>query len=116
MNSDDEDASEDDDDDMQGSRANAIGVLAECMSGLGLQLGQYVNLLLPYLLTLTKDASTNVRNNSLYTIGEMTLHGKEHVYQYPLFYLTMSYGNERFPNDSKSASLRAQSDDRCHLS
>lgn len=79
----DEDSDEDDED-SEGSRANAIGVLAECMAGLGVQLGSYISGLLPYLLGLTKDPDTNVRNNALFAIGEMALHGKEHMFQqYP---------------------------------
>lgn len=73
---------EDDEDEMEGTRANTIGVIAECMSGLGENVSGYVNSLLPYLLGLTKDPDANVRNNSLYTIGEMALHGKQHVYQH----------------------------------
>jgi hypothetical protein len=65
------------------AKANSIGMLAECMEGLGEYVAPHLNTLVPYLLCLTKDSSVNIRNNAIYAIGEMALHGKAVVYPYP---------------------------------
>jgi vesicle coat complex subunit len=53
------------------------------MEPLGPKLGQFVPQLLPLFLELFKDESDEVRNNAVYGIGEMVLHGKEALFSYP---------------------------------
>ncbi|KAJ8963724.1 hypothetical protein NQ317_011346 [Molorchus minor] len=62
----------------------AFGTLAECMKSLN----GYVEKFLPALMTLwmtgAKDASEEVRNNAIFGLGEMLLHGKDRVFsKYP---------------------------------
>ncbi|KAJ8965378.1 hypothetical protein NQ317_015677 [Molorchus minor] len=65
-------------------RSFAFGTLAECMKSLN----GYVEKFLPALMTLwmtgAKDASEEVRNNAIFGLGEMLLHGKDRVFsKYP---------------------------------
>ncbi|KAJ8924603.1 hypothetical protein NQ315_000753 [Exocentrus adspersus] len=63
-----------------GQRSFAFGTLAECMKSLN----GYVEKFLPTLLTLwltgAKDPSEEVRNNSIFGLGEMILYGREKVF------------------------------------
>ncbi|XP_017781860.1 PREDICTED: importin-4-like [Nicrophorus vespilloides] len=61
-------------------RSFAYGTLAECMK----PLSTYVEKFVPQLLHLweagTKDSSEEVRNNSVYGLGEMIFHGRDCLY------------------------------------
>lgn len=61
-----------------------MGTLAECMKPLDIHVGKFVPQLLPLLLQGSRDQADEVRNNSIFALGEMVLYGKEHVYPYPL--------------------------------
>lgn len=63
-------------------RSLAVGTLAECMKPLGIHVGKFMDQLLPLLLEGSADKADEVRNNSIFAIGEMVLNGKEHVYPY----------------------------------
>nr|CAD7590948.1 unnamed protein product [Timema genevievae] len=64
-------------------RSFSVGTLSECMEPLGLRVAQFVPQLLPLFLQLAKDESDEVRNNAIFGVGEMVLHGKEALYPYP---------------------------------
>jgi hypothetical protein len=53
------------------------------MEPLGSRIGQFVPQLLPLFLQLSKDESDEVRNNAIFGIGEMVLHGKDSLFPYP---------------------------------
>jgi hypothetical protein len=53
------------------------------MEPLGPRLGQFVPQLLPLFLQVSRDESDEVRNNAIFGIGEMVLHGKEALFPYP---------------------------------
>jgi hypothetical protein len=53
------------------------------MEPLGPRIGQFVPQLLPLFLQLSKDESDEVRNNAIFGIGEMVLHGKHSLFPYP---------------------------------
>jgi len=53
------------------------------MEPLGARIGQFVPQLLPLFLQLSKDESDEVRNNAIFGIGEMVLHGKHSLFPYP---------------------------------
>jgi hypothetical protein len=57
--------------------------LSESLEPLGPNIGQFVPQLLPLFLELSRDESDEVRNNAIYGIGEMALHGKEALFPYP---------------------------------
>ncbi|XP_044765904.1 importin-4-like [Coccinella septempunctata] len=63
-------------------RSFAFGTLAECMSCLGI----YVEKFVPQLLQLWKagirDRADEVRNNAVFGLGEMILHGKDKIFNY----------------------------------
>jgi hypothetical protein len=61
------------------------------MEPLGPRIGQFVPQLLPLFLQVSRDESDEVRNNAIFGIGEMVLHGKEALFPYPfLQYVTKS--------------------------
>jgi hypothetical protein len=64
-------------------RSFAFGTLAECMKCLDV----YVEKFLPHLVQLwlagAKDAADEVRNNAIFGLGEMILHGKSAIFPYP---------------------------------
>nr|CAD7413427.1 unnamed protein product [Timema cristinae] len=64
-------------------RSFSVGTLSECMEPLGPRVAQFVPQLLPLFLQLAKDESDEVRNNAIFGVGEMVLHGKEALYPYP---------------------------------
>jgi hypothetical protein len=64
-------------------RSFAIGTLSESLEPLGPNTGQFVPLLLPLFLELSRDESDEVRNNAIYGIGELAFHGKEALFPYP---------------------------------
>jgi hypothetical protein len=53
------------------------------MEPLGPRIGQFVPQLLPLFLQVSRDESDEVRNNAIFGIGEMALHGKEALFPYP---------------------------------
>lgn len=63
-------------------RSFASGTIAECFSALGHVVSAFVPQILPMLLKLTSDEDSDVRNNSLYGLGELALHGKNAVSSY----------------------------------
>nr|CAD7462078.1 unnamed protein product [Timema tahoe] len=63
-------------------RSFSVGTLSECMEPLGPRVAQFVSQLLPLFLQLAKDESDEVRNNAIFGVGEMVLHGKEALYPY----------------------------------
>ncbi|CAG2066245.1 unnamed protein product, partial [Timema podura] len=64
-------------------RSFSVGTLSECMEPLGPRVAQFVPQLLPLFLQLAKDESDEVRNNAIFGVGEMVLHGKEALYPVP---------------------------------
>ncbi|XP_065340245.1 importin-4-like [Cloeon dipterum] len=66
-----------------GQRSFSTGVIAECMEPLGAaQIANFSGQLMPLLLKLAQDSVPDVRNNSIYAIGEMAYHGKDPIYRY----------------------------------
>lgn len=61
-------------------RSFSVGTLSESMEPLGPRIGQFVPQLLPLFLQLSKDESDEVRNNAIFGIGEMVLHGKHTLF------------------------------------
>ncbi|CRL01971.1 CLUMA_CG015064, isoform A [Clunio marinus] len=60
----------------QSQRAMAVGVVSECFEPLGEFTAQYFDNLLPLFIDLLNDRSDEeVRNNAVYAIGEMVVHG-----------------------------------------
>lgn len=66
----------------ESQRSFGVGMIAECMAGVGLCLDMFVQQLLPLLITLSRDESDEVRNNSIYAIGELAYHGKNAIFPY----------------------------------
>ncbi|XP_076749367.1 importin-4 [Xylocopa sonorina] len=64
----------------EAQRSFAVGTISECFAGLKHRVSTFVFQLLPIFLKLTDDPSAEVRNNAIYGIGELALHGKEAVY------------------------------------
>uniref|UniRef100_T1IFX5 Importin N-terminal domain-containing protein n=1 Tax=Rhodnius prolixus TaxID=13249 RepID=T1IFX5_RHOPR len=62
--------------------ANTIGTLAECMAPLGQDVERFLNKLLTCFLSRCKSSNSDVRNNSLFALGEMALHGKQVLYKH----------------------------------
>ncbi|XP_065084506.1 importin-4-like [Ochlerotatus camptorhynchus] len=72
-------------------RAFAIGVLSECFSGLKEFTANWVESLLPIFLSCVQDRNNEVRNNAVYGIGEMVLHGTDCSYKhYPQILASLS--------------------------
>lgn len=69
--------------------ANTIGTLAECMAPLGQDVERFLNKLLTCFLSRCKSSNSDVRNNSLFALGEMALHGKQVLYKYPLHIINL---------------------------
>ncbi|XP_050295458.1 importin-4-like [Anthonomus grandis grandis] len=61
-------------------RSFAYGTLAECMKSLDVYVEQFVPQLLKMWLTGAKDPAEEVRNNSIFGLGEMVLHGKQKIF------------------------------------
>ncbi|XP_049818951.1 importin-4-like isoform X2 [Aethina tumida] len=61
-------------------RSFAFGTLAECMSCLGVYVEKFVGELMNLWFTGAKDSADEVRNNAIFGLGEMVLHGKEIIY------------------------------------
>ncbi|XP_048515338.1 importin-4-like isoform X2 [Athalia rosae] len=75
----------------EAQRSFAIGTISECISALGPTVATFVPQLLPRLLKLAIDSDAEVRNNAIYGIGELALHGKDAVYpHYPEILQTLS--------------------------
>lgn len=54
------------------------------MSCLGVYVEKFVGELMNLWFTGAKDSADEVRNNAIFGLGEMVLHGKEIIYSYPL--------------------------------
>lgn len=52
------------------------------MKPLGVYVHKFVPQLLQLWLTGAKDSADEVRNNSIFGVGEMVLHGKQSVFEY----------------------------------
>lgn len=63
-------------------RSFAFGTLAECMKALDIYVEKFVPQLLQLWLSGARDSSDEVRNNSIFGLGEMILHGKEKVFSH----------------------------------
>lgn len=64
-----------------GQRSFSTGIIAECMEPLGLgQIPSVAGQLLPLLTKLASDKESDVRNNSIFALGEMALYGKDCVF------------------------------------
>ncbi|XP_053972274.1 importin-4-like [Hylaeus volcanicus] len=66
----------------EAQRSFAVGTISECFSGLKHTVTAFIPQLLPTLLRLTNDPSAEVRNNAIYGIGELAMHGKDAVYSH----------------------------------
>ncbi|XP_014468024.1 PREDICTED: importin-4-like [Dinoponera quadriceps] len=66
----------------EGQKSFVTGTISDCFAGLKHMVSMFVPQLFPIFLRLTHDPSSEVRNNVIYGIGEMALHGKEAVYSY----------------------------------
>lgn len=62
-------------------RSFSFGTLAECMSCLGVFIEKFVAQLMQLWLVGMKDNSEEVRNNAVYGLGEMILHGKDATFR-----------------------------------
>ncbi|KAI4495616.1 hypothetical protein M0802_008451 [Mischocyttarus mexicanus] len=61
-------------------RAFAVGTISECFSGLKHAVTAFLPQVLPIFLKFANDSNANVRNNAIFGIGELALHGKDAVY------------------------------------
>ncbi|KAB0797014.1 hypothetical protein PPYR_11075 [Photinus pyralis] len=66
----------------ESQRSFSYGTLAECMEPLGRYIEKYLDQLLKLWFAGGKDSSDEVRNNSIYGLGEMVLHGRDCVFPY----------------------------------
>lgn len=62
-------------------RSFAYGTLAECMKPLGVYVEKFVPELIRLWLTGAKDTCDEVRNNSIFGLGEMVLHGGDRIFR-----------------------------------
>lgn len=60
-------------------RSFSYGTLAECMSCIGTYVEPYVPKLMELWMRGMKDNSGEVRNNAVFGLGEMILHGQEKI-------------------------------------
>lgn len=60
----------------------AAGSLAECMEPLAGCLDPFVSHLMPVYFTLSRDDDDDVRNNAVYGLGELALHGGPSMFQH----------------------------------
>lgn len=63
-------------------RSFAYGTLAECMKSLDVYVDKFVPQLLKMWLTGARDSAEEVRNNSIFGLGEMMLHGKDRIFSH----------------------------------
>ncbi|XP_060535658.1 importin-4-like isoform X2 [Cylas formicarius] len=63
-------------------RSFAFGTLAECMKPLGVYVEKFVPQLLKMWLTGARDSAEEVRNNSIFGLGEMILHGQDRIFSH----------------------------------
>uniref|UniRef100_A0A336K9P8 CSON005828 protein n=1 Tax=Culicoides sonorensis TaxID=179676 RepID=A0A336K9P8_CULSO len=74
-------------------RAFAIGVLSECFAGLKDQSSQWFDTLLPIFLSCVNDRNDEVRNNTIFGLGEMVLYSGEISHKYfPQILSALSHG------------------------
>ncbi|KAK9300854.1 hypothetical protein QLX08_006565 [Tetragonisca angustula] len=66
----------------EGQRSFAVGTISECFSKLKHRVTNFICQLLPLFLKLANDSSGEIRNNAIYGIGEIVLHGKDAVYMH----------------------------------
>lgn len=64
-------------------RSFAYGTLADCMKPLGVYVEKFVMPLLQLWHSGAKDPNEECRNNAVYGLGEMILHGKDVIFPYP---------------------------------
>ncbi|CAG9833233.1 unnamed protein product [Diabrotica balteata] len=64
-------------------RSFAFGTLAECMKSLGIYVEKFVPTLLNLWFTGARDSADEVRNNAIFGLGEMILHGKDKILSLP---------------------------------
>lgn len=62
-------------------RSFSYGILAECMKPLGVYVEKFVPQLMSLWLAGAKDSADEVRNNAIFGLGEMVLHGKNCVFK-----------------------------------
>ncbi|XP_050512029.1 importin-4 [Diabrotica virgifera virgifera] len=63
-------------------RSFAFGTLAECMKSLGIYVEKFVPTLLNLWFTGARDSADEVRNNAIFGLGEMILHGKDKIFSH----------------------------------
>ncbi|KAF7274386.1 importin-4-like [Rhynchophorus ferrugineus] len=63
-------------------RSFAFGTLAECMKSLDVYVEKFVPQLLKMWLSGARDPADEVRNNSIFGLGEMILHGKDKIFSH----------------------------------
>lgn len=74
-------------------RAFAIGVLSECFDALKDQSTQWFDTLLPIFLSCVNDRNDEVRNNTIFGLGEMVLYSGEIAFKYfPQILSALSHG------------------------
>ncbi|KAI4469507.1 importin beta [Holotrichia oblita] len=61
-------------------RSFAYGTLAECMKPLGVYVEKFTPQLMQLWVSGAKDPNDDVRNNSVFGLGEMILHGKDCIF------------------------------------
>ncbi|KAK2578828.1 hypothetical protein KPH14_002445 [Odynerus spinipes] len=66
----------------EAQRSFAVGTISECFAGLKHAVTAFVPQLLPTFLRFTNDPNADVRNNAIFGIGELALHGKDAVYSH----------------------------------
>lgn len=66
----------------QSQRAMAVGVISECFAPLGEYSSQYFDSILPLFIDLLNDENDDeVRNNSVYAIGELVVFSGQTSYK-----------------------------------
>ncbi|XP_063703113.1 importin-4-like [Culicoides brevitarsis] len=84
-------------------RAFAIGVLSECFEALKDQSSQWFDTLLPIFLSCVNDRNDEVRNNTIFGLGEMVLYAGEIAHKYfPQILAALSQG---VSNESHAGTL-----------
>lgn len=67
----------------EGQKSFILGTFAESFVGLQEKVTKFLPSLLHLLVQYTSDKSDEARNNAIFGIGEMALHGKSSIYPYP---------------------------------
>lgn len=66
----------------EAQRSFAVGTISECFAGLKHGVIAFVPQLLPAFLKFTNDSNVDVRNNAIYGLGELALHGKDAIFSH----------------------------------